>query len=138
MFFKRGKQDKSKPAEAPPEAPKEAAPKETGGKSAGAEGASARASSSSAVAIDPESLGFKTTADLNPASEPVGQTRALEALAFGAGMKGPGYNILVVGGQGSGSTEAARAKIKEVAAAKKRAPDWAYVRYFDDDGGFRA
>ena len=132
MFFKRGKQDKSKPVEAPPEVPKQA-----GNKAAAAE-SSAPPAASPAVAIDPETLGFKTTADLDPASEPVGQTRALEALTFGAGMKGPGYNILVVGPAGSGSEAAARAKIKEVAGAKKRPPDWVYVRYFEDDGGFRA
>jgi predicted ATP-dependent protease len=139
MFFKRGKQDKSKPVEAPPEAPKEAGNKDAGSKSAATDDASpAPAFSKGAVAIDPETLGFKTTADLDPASEPVGQTRALEALAFGAGMKGPGYNILVVGHAGSGSEAAARAKINEVAGAKKRPPDWVYVRYFEDDGGFRA
>jgi predicted ATP-dependent protease len=138
MFFKRGKQDKSKPADAPPKAPKDAG-SNAGNKSAAADEAfPAAAASKPAVAIDPETLGFKTTADLDPASEPVGQTRALEALAFGAGMKGPGYNILVVGRAGSGSEAAARAKIKEVAGAKKQPPDWAYVRYFDDDGGFRA
>jgi hypothetical protein len=163
MFFKRGKQDKSKPVEGSPDAPKDAgandaaskdaaskdaAGKDFGAKGAGGKSAGGKASSDEAAAapvasarstaIDPDTLGFKTTADLKPASDPVGQSHAIEALAFGAGMKGPGYNVLLVGGARSGTAAAARAKLNEFASAKKRPPDWAYVRYFEDDGGFRA
>ncbi len=148
MFFKRGKQDKSKPVEAPPDASNDAGSNGVAGKEAGANGAAGKAGAGEAaaapvpsarsMAVDPDTLGFKTTADLKPASDPVGQTRAIEALAFGAGMKGPGYNILVVGNARSGTAGAVRTKIKDVAAGKKRPPEWVYVRYFDDDGGYRA
>jgi len=133
MFFKRAKQDKKKTSESPPEPPPA---EEANGSAENVE--TIAPPELSPAAVDPESLGFTTTADLEPGTGPVGQDRALEALAFGAGIKGPGYNILVAGRAGTGSEAAARAKLKEVAAAKKRPADWVYLSYFDDDGGFRA
>ena len=76
----------------------------------------------SSGATDPASLGFKTTADLEPAHGPVGQEKAMEALAFGAGIKGPGYHMLVIGREGTGRRTAARAKLQEVAEKAERPP----------------
>lgn len=136
MFFKRAKQDKKKATET--QAEPEAAPAQEPAKEAAKEPVKEAKASPAATSVDADSLGFKTTAELEPAEGPLGQARALEALAFGAGMRGPGYNILVVGGPGSGSEAAARAKVKEVAGAKKKPDEWVYLSYFDADGGFRA
>lgn len=90
------------------------------------------------IHVDPKSLGFETTADLEPGDGTIGQTRALEALAFGAGMKGPGYNMLVIGPAGSGRHTAARKKLEEVASSASAPPDWVYVNSLDSSGGYRA
>jgi hypothetical protein len=128
MFFKRAKQNKTESVDVAPDAA--AGDQATGDKKP--EPAAAPS------AVDPESLGFRTTADVDPARGPVGQSRALEALAFGAGIRGAGYNILVVGSPGSGCAPAARASLADLAAQKKRPADCVYLSYFDDDGGFRA
>lgn len=129
MFFKRAKQNKKNSAETPPEIPLEA--------KSGSEN-KLTTQPAAVAAIDPESLGFTTTAEVEPVRGPVGQARALEALAFGAGIKGSGYNILVVGSPGCGCAPATREKLKELAADKKRPADCVYLSYFDSDGGFRA
>ena len=128
MFFKRAKQDKKKSSESSPE---EAASK-------GANGAAAPEGMNGRVAIDPKSLGFETTAEVEPVDGLVGQARALEQLAFGAGMKGPGYNIRVIGADGSECRAAVLAKLQELAREGVRPADWIYVSYFDPGDGYRA
>jgi hypothetical protein len=147
MFFKRSKVDKSKAAETAAEPvatsaeavePK-AAPSEPAEPAAPIEPSlSLGAHTNAAGATDPASLGFKTTADLQPAHGPVGQAKAMEALAFGAGMKGPGYHMLVIGHEGTGRRTAVRGKLQETAAKAERPADWVYVSSFDPTGGFRA
>jgi len=123
MFFKRNKQDKRKSSESQPEA---------------AAGKAANGSAPLQIRVDPKSLGFETTAEVEPAEDPVGQTRALDSLAFGAGMKGPGYNILVTCDPGSDCRALVRAKLEDVARIAEKPADWVYVSYFDPDGGYRA
>ncbi len=88
MFFKRAKQNKKKSSDSQAE--------EAGSKSVN--GAALPDTALQSRAVDPKSLGFETTAEIEPSEGSVGQARALEQLAFGAGMKGPGYNIRVIGG----------------------------------------
>ncbi len=126
MFFKRAKQDKKKSSESSPDASEAAA-----NGSAALEAVNGRA-------IDPKSLGFETTAEVEPAEGPVGQARALEQLAFGAGMKGSGYNIRVMGADGSECHSAVLAKLNELAREGVRPADYIYVGYFDPGGGYRA
>ncbi len=45
-------------------------------------------------------LKFTTTAEVTPIDGVLGQDRALEAIAFGLGMKRRGYNIYVGGNLG--------------------------------------
>ena len=52
--------------------------------------------------LDPKELSFKTTDELKPLSEIVGQQRGVEAFKFGAGINKAGYNIFVTGPAGSG------------------------------------
>ncbi len=134
MFFKRAKQDKSKASEPPANAPEtaDAAPAQ-----AGANGATPLPTLDP-KGLDPKSLGFETTAELEPAGGLVGQARALNALSFGAGMKGPGYNILVTGRDGSDYQATVRAELQQLARAAERPADWVYVSSFDSAGGYRA
>jgi hypothetical protein len=145
MFFKRAKQGKSKSGEPEPAALKpdtaDAVPMPTG------EGASAHAGMNGSVpplpnldakGLDPKTLGFETTADIEPADGVLGQVRALNALAFGAGMKGPGYNILVTGNGGSGFAATVRSELQSIARTADKPADWVYVSSFDATGGFRA
>jgi len=129
MFFKRARQDKKKSKESQAEA-------------AGAKGANGSAVAGEALlgrtAVDPKTLGFETTAEIEPAEGPVGQARALEQLAFGAGMKGPGYNIRVIAGDDSECRAAVRGKLQELAREAARPADWVCVGYFDPGGGYRA
>ncbi len=128
MFFKRAKQDKKKSKDSRSEA----------AESKGMNGSAVPGGAAALpIGVDPKSLGFETTAEVEPAMEPIGQAHALEQLAFGAGMKGAGYNILVTGGADSDYREAVRAKLKELARDAPRPADWIYVSYFDA-GGYRA
>ena len=148
MFFKRSKVDKKSAADpaAEPTAPAEtveaaetAVPVEAAAATAPAEPRlSVGAHTNASGATDPASLGFKTTADLEPAHGPVGQTKAMDALSFGAGIKGSGFHMLVIGREGTGRRTAARAKLQEAGAKAGRPADWVYVSSFDPTGGFRA
>ncbi len=145
MFFKRSKVDKSKAAaeavepktesaaEAPTPAPADAAP------AAALDPALPLGEHTNAAGLtDAAGLGFKTTSDLKPATGPIGQAKALEQITLGAGIKGSGYHILVVGREGSGRRTATRTILQEIAAKSERPPDWIYVSSFDPTGGFRA
>jgi lon-related putative ATP-dependent protease len=79
---------------------------------------------------DPARLPFQTTGDLTPADGPVGQERAMRALAFGARIAQPGYNIFVTGPQGSGRRAAVKAALARLASAAPTPPDWCYVHNF--------
>ena len=82
------------------------------------------------TASDPAALGFKTTADLEPAHGLIGQDRALAALAFGVSIKANGFNIFALGAQSSGRHNAVR-RFVEARARDQAAPDdWVYVHNF--------
>lgn len=81
---------------------------------------------------EPASLGFKTTADLEPVDGLVGQSRAIEALEFGVGVLARGYNIFVLGTPGSGRHNAVRQFLRAKAADKEAPLDWVYVYNFDE------
>lgn len=144
MFFKLFKPDKSKVATAEDQAavvataePAEKA--DAAGSAAVAEPAlSLGAHMDSTGATDPAGLGFKTTADLTPADGPIGQEKALEAIDFAAGIKGPGYHVLVIGPTGSGRRTVTRGRLQDAASKGERPADWVYVSSFDPTGGFRA
>src|SRR5690606_1780082 len=87
---------------------------------------------------DPKSLGFETTSELEALDSPIGHKKALEAIAFGAGMKGPGYNILVTGSDDADCLAAVRTKLDEVAAKADWPTDWVYVSSFDTTDHYRA
>jgi lon-related putative ATP-dependent protease len=79
---------------------------------------------------NPARLPFETTAQLPPATGPVGQGRAMRAVAFGARMAQPGYNIYVTGPQGSGKHSAVLGALHAIAATMPPPADWCYVHNF--------
>ena len=137
MFFKR--RNKEKPAEAA-EAPV-AATTETAS-AAGADGAPPESDGISADAlrrgVDAASLGFKTTADLEPEDGPFGQDRALADLDFGLKMPGRDFNIFVLGPSGLGTRASVCAHLEKKHRSAETPPDWIYVPSFDDPHRLRA
>ena len=74
----------------------------------------------------------KTTEELSPLEEIVGQERAIRAIKFGLDIKQRGFNIYVAGLPGSGRTTAVNGFLKEVAKGKSIPSDWCYVENFND------
>ena len=76
---------------------------------------------------DPDSFKFKTTAELEPLDEIVGQDRAVEAARFAVGMVGEGYNLFAFGPEGTG-----KQSLGERAAGEPVPGDWCYINNFDE------
>lgn len=88
--------------------------------------------------VDPDSLGFATTAELTAASGLIGQDRALEALAFGADMKALDFNVFVLGPAAAGKSTAVKSFLAERARAQPVPDDWIYVNNFETPNRPRA
>lgn len=83
--------------------------------------------------VDPASLGFATTKDIDPISGLIGQERALKAIEFGAGIEAHDFNIFVLGPPASGKSTAVRTYLEEQAQTSGEPPvDWVYVNNFED------
>ncbi|MBI4172456.1 MAG: AAA family ATPase [Actinobacteria bacterium] len=80
--------------------------------------------------LDPKSLPFTTTADVEPLTGTIGQPRALDAIEFGIQIETRGYNLFVAGLPGSGRTTTARDYVDRAAAARTAPDDWVYVHDF--------
>jgi lon-related putative ATP-dependent protease len=80
----------------------------------------------------PESLPFAGTEDLQRLEEIVSQGRAVEAIAFGIGMQGAGFNLFVLGPAGTGKTTAIKRFLAREASKLATPPDWCYVNNFAD------
>ncbi len=82
--------------------------------------------------LDPKKLDFKSTTELKPAVEIIGQLRAIKSLRFGLDIQVHGFNIYVAGYHGTGRTTAVKAFLEKLAAGKPVPPDWCYVNNFKD------
>ena len=80
----------------------------------------------------PAALGFRTTAELPPLSNPIGQPRAFRALQLGSAVRYGGYNIFVLGLPGSGRTSLVLDFLRQQAAKEPTPPDLAYVFNFKE------
>jgi ATP-dependent Lon protease len=80
--------------------------------------------------LDPASLPFKTTDDLEPLKEIIGQKRGVEAFKFGMGMEKQGYNVFVTGTAGSGRMSTVRKLLKEISKKDHVPDDLIYVNNF--------
>ena len=82
---------------------------------------------------DPNVLQCKSTKEIAPLREIIGQERAVRALKFGLGIKDKGFNIYVAGYPGSGRTTAVKNFLEEIAMNNPVPPDWCYVNNFADE-----
>jgi len=75
---------------------------------------------------------FKTTAEIEPLDEPLGQTRALEAIEFGVDIEAHGFNLFVHGVSGLGKHELIEQVLAKRVGQEPCGFDWCYVNNFDD------
>jgi predicted ATP-dependent protease len=81
-------------------------------------------------ACEPSTLRFKTTAEIEPLREAIGQDLAMRAVRFGLDIDHPGYNIFAVGLPGSGRTTMIRQLLEDRAKDEPAPSDWCYVSDF--------
>jgi lon-related putative ATP-dependent protease len=74
-----------------------------------------------------EQFAFATTDDLADVADVVGQSRAVEAIAFGIGIREEGYNLFAMGPEGVGRRTIARRFLDRSAGAGPVPRDWCYV-----------
>ena len=82
------------------------------------------------LTCDPAQFSFKTTNELEPLTEYIGQERAVEAIEFGVGIKRHGYNIFVLGSSGTGKHTLVDGFVRQQAADEPTPSDWCYVNNF--------
>ncbi len=78
-----------------------------------------------------DELPFETTDEVKELTKYIGQNRALEAVEFGISMRHPGFNLFVVGPEGSGRHSVVQSFINRQAENKTTPNDWCYVYNFD-------
>jgi predicted ATP-dependent protease len=81
---------------------------------------------------DLSGLKFKTTDELGPLPEMLGQPRAVEAVQFGIEIGGDGYNIFAMGPPGTGKRTLVEQYLRQRAPQEPTPDDWCYVNNFDN------
>jgi len=79
---------------------------------------------------DPKSLGIKSTNDIYPTREIIGQERALRALRVGLEMEHDGFNIFVTGITGTGRTTTIKRLLQDFEKKPGQMKDHCYVYNF--------
>ena len=74
---------------------------------------------------------FETTVELDDLSEIIGQSRALEAIHFGIGIKRDGYNLFALGPAGTGKHGVVTQLLSQKATSEAQPPEWCYVNNFE-------
>ncbi len=77
-----------------------------------------------------DELKFKSTEELEPIDDIIGQERAVKALKFGVDMKSPGYNIFISGLAGTGRLTTIKRLLEEITVECTPSPDRCYVHNF--------
>lgn len=85
----------------------------------------------------PETLKIKTTNEVRPTKQIIGQGRALHALRLGIEMKHPGYNVFVTGLSGTGRTTTIKRLLHEFEEKEVPLSDKCYVHNFRHPDGPR-
>tara|TARA_R110002110_G_scaffold141510_3_gene329388 strand:- start:1748 stop:4249 length:2502 start_codon:yes stop_codon:yes gene_type:complete len=78
-------------------------------------------------ACDTSVFTFGSTAELEDLPGLAGQERVLDALRFGTGIRRHGYNLFVLGPDGSGQHDAVTKFLSDVAGRERAPSDWVYV-----------
>lgn len=81
---------------------------------------------------DPAVFSFNTTDDLPETIETIGQERALKAIDFGLNLENSGFNIFLLGENGTGKMTTIKAFLDRKAAGEPVPSDWCYVYNFKD------
>ncbi len=80
----------------------------------------------------PDVIQCKTTAELTPNDDIIGQDRALRALSFGLEIQEKGFNVYAAGAPGTGKTTTVTAFLKDRAKDREAPSDWCYVYNFEN------
>lgn len=81
-------------------------------------------------ACDPDRLSFDSTTELEDLQHLVAQERATEAVELGTSIRVEGYNLFLLGRDGTGRHTFIREFLRRKAAAEAPACDWCYVNNF--------
>lgn len=81
---------------------------------------------------DPAQFDFQTSSELPDLDEIIGQSRALDAVRFGIGIRRQGYNLFVLGPPGVGKQTIVQRFLQQTSAAEPTPCDWCYVNNFDE------
>jgi lon-related putative ATP-dependent protease len=82
--------------------------------------------------LDPNTLPFETTDNIEPLKEIIGQQRGVEAFRFGINMNKPGYNVFVTGTAGTGRMATVKRLLEEMSKKDETPEDLCYVNCFKD------
>ena len=82
--------------------------------------------------FDLSKLKFKTTEELVPCKEFIGQERPYKAIHLGLGMEHGGYNIFLAGPPGVGKKSIIKDLLTKIAKDKPTPADWCYVSNMND------
>lgn len=78
-------------------------------------------------------LKFCTTSkDVTILEGVIGQDRAVKSMEFGLSMNAPGYNIFVLGPQGTGKSTYTKSVVNKAASRLKVPDDWCYINNFSE------
>jgi lon-related putative ATP-dependent protease len=81
--------------------------------------------------LDPATLPFETTENLEPLKDILGQDRGVEAFKFGMGIDKQGYNVFVTGTANTGRLATVRKLLEDISKEDGRVPDdLCYVNNF--------
>ena len=74
----------------------------------------------------------QTSKDVNVLEGVIGQDRAVKSMEFGLSMEASGYNIFVLGPQGTGKTTYSQTVVSKAASKRKVPDDWCYINNFSE------
>ncbi|MDK1022256.1 MAG: ATP-binding protein [Candidatus Hydrogenedentes bacterium] len=75
---------------------------------------------------------FRTTEELEPLTEILGQARAVEAFQLALDIDAEGYNVFALGRPGTGKRTLVHQMLDQRAASEATPMDWCYVNSFDE------
>ncbi|GAB4490662.1 MAG: ATP-binding protein [Thermodesulfovibrionales bacterium] len=81
---------------------------------------------------DPSLFAFDTTDELPETIPTIGQDRALNAIDFGLNLDNRGFNIFILGENGTGKMTTIKSLLAEKAAREPVPDDWVYIYNFKD------
>ena len=84
-------------------------------------------------ACDVSLFSFKTTDEIEPLKQPIGQDSVLEAVDFSTDIQQDGYNLFAMGPSGSGKHSAIMTFLQDKASSNVAPSDWCYVNNFKNN-----